>query len=600
MRSKTLVLLLPILLVAGFLIVPNNLVPQAHALPANGTICLVDPVSVNSLAPCNAPLANSFTGMQISEVASGRVQLRVAVMINASATMNGFDITLLTNHNILQPFDADLTGGILPAGANVLAKCIGGILKGGSACSTTDNADTLRLSAAAQGFFSPTVTTGLLFTAVYNVVGNAPPAIVIGYQTGCGTALQPTSNPPNCVTIENGTNQAVPESILTATYVTAAAAGTTPFFDLTTTSPNFFNEVQGGTAITFSTTLTAVNGFNCGTLVGGAPCIDVGSMVTTPSGIPVNTPPSVSIAPVGPYADGTTLTVTVSSTAAIPFGNYTISIIGRPDTTSTPSAFGTGTTYLGAVLNFTVRIWGITIATSPTSVNVVKGTTTSVNFQDVITLTSQFGFTGSATLSARVATGVVGYTFLFNSTTVAFTAGITKHALLTTTIASTAAVTNTTITVTAVTGGRGFSATIVVHVTDFAIAANPTIVSITQGGAASSTTITLTGLNHFVGTVTLSTNSTSFAPAGSVTVTCIANSLLFNGQATNSTSCSISASASAPTGNFHLNFTGVSGPASHSTVIALTINPGAVSHTTTTAASCTSPIVVNQGSTCTA
>jgi hypothetical protein len=258
MRSKTLVLLLPLLLVAGFLIVPNSIVPQAHAA-VNGIVCLVDPGSTAAIGatPCFTP-ANAFTGMQVAEASAltssagqGHVQLRIAVEVTNSSLLNGFDITLLTNHLILQPFDADLTGSLLPSGTtNVLAKCIGGVLKGGSACSSTDNVDTLRLSAAASAFFCNFPCTGLLFTAVYNVVANSPTALTIGYQTGCGTPLQPTSNPPNCVTIENGGNQATPESILTATYTTAAAAGTQPFFVLTTTAgeAQFFNQVQGGTA----------------------------------------------------------------------------------------------------------------------------------------------------------------------------------------------------------------------------------------------------------------------------------------------------------------------------------------------------------------
>src|SRR2546429_2238977 len=97
-------------------------------------------------------------------------------------SIGGFDITLVANHTIIKPADARLAGSIL-SGGTVLAKRIGGVLKTGAACRPSDSLDTIELAAIdppGQVTYAP--TTGLLFTAVYNVTGTI--GTPIDFQTG--------------------------------------------------------------------------------------------------------------------------------------------------------------------------------------------------------------------------------------------------------------------------------------------------------------------------------------------------------------------------------------------------------------------------------
>jgi hypothetical protein len=81
------------------------------------------------------PVIPTFTVPSLSEISTqtpgGQLQLRIAVNVNASDALNGFDVILVADHTKLQPFDADLTGSLLPATANILVKCIGGLVKAG-------------------------------------------------------------------------------------------------------------------------------------------------------------------------------------------------------------------------------------------------------------------------------------------------------------------------------------------------------------------------------------------------------------------------------------------------------------------------------------
>jgi subtilase family serine protease len=100
---------------------------------------------------------------------------------------------------------------------------------------------------------------------------------------------------------------------------------------------------------------------------------------------------------------------------------------------------------------------------------------------------------------------------------------------------------------------------------NFTVSANPTSVTITQGGAAGTSTITVTPLNGFSGSVSLSAsnlpsgvtpnfNPTSVTPPGSSTL-------------------SLTASSTAATGTFTITVTGTSGSLTNSTTISLTVNP---------------------------
>src|SRR3989441_13194085 len=151
--------------------------PSAHG-QFPGTVCLV------------APGTNACPSSPASLSGNSGTQLRVSVFIQNSDGLNGFDITLLADHTILKPAGADLTGTVLPGPQTVLVECLSGVLVQGSRCAPNDTVDTVHLAAVAcLGCITATPTTGLLFTAIYNVT-SASSGTPLGFQTGCPT---PTS-----------------------------------------------------------------------------------------------------------------------------------------------------------------------------------------------------------------------------------------------------------------------------------------------------------------------------------------------------------------------------------------------------------------------
>ena len=98
---------------------------------------------------------------------------------------------------------------------------------------------------------------------------------------------------------------------------------------------------------------------------------------------------------------------------------------------------------------------------------------------------------------------------------------------------------------------------------DFALSAAPASVSVTQGGASVSTTVTETPSSGFSGAVALTASglpsgvTASFSPAST----------------TSTSSLTLTASATATTGTATITVTGKSGTLTHTTTVALTVNP---------------------------
>src|SRR5215469_14665509 len=116
------VLLALLLLGLGTILAIPTFTSPAHA-QFTGTVCLV--ANGSSACPSSPPTITGTVG----------TQLRVAVFIQGSDALNGFDVTLLANHLILKPAGADLTGTVLPGpGQSVVVECIGGVLVMGNVC----------------------------------------------------------------------------------------------------------------------------------------------------------------------------------------------------------------------------------------------------------------------------------------------------------------------------------------------------------------------------------------------------------------------------------------------------------------------------------
>ena len=550
MNKRLFLLSMPLLILAVFLI-PN--VPQAHAVLANGQVCLADPTTVNSASPCpavpptfNGPAPTTVTPPQVS-----RTQLLVGVYTQGSDKVNGFSITLLADHTILTPVDADFTGTVLSqVGApTVIAKCVGGIAKTGSCDATTDTVDTLHFAVAVLGGATNAPTTGLLFTAIYNITGSATAGgVPVGYQTGCGGSS--VADGITCVTVTNGGSvpgqpNVDPETVQAGTFDNSTpppwvsissststigpilGSGVSGTATITTTAQNSWPPPSSGDSISFTTQQTA--GLTA-SLSGGGTC----------------------------HPAACSITLTVSGAA----GNYVVTVLGKY---STIDATTTMTSTLIAPVTLSVVIQDFSISVSSATANIPPNGAAYGAL--TVTVASLNGFTGTVAVSTS-ALAPSGLTVSYTPASYTLAAGGSQDSTVT---MSSTSMNRYLLTIKAVSGSlTRMSALVRVFVNSFTITASPATLSFNAGDSGPTTHTTLTLQSYpigssttgFVGTVTL-TNSTvanfgpkapcpataTLAAGASATVVCnfsstvagtytmmITGSAGFNGAITNTTS----------------------------------------------------------------
>jgi hypothetical protein len=175
-------------------LVIQGAVTPAHA-QLTGTVCISDPLSIT--CPLSPIAVSALNGTQI----------QIAVNIQGSDPMNGFDIFVKADPSVLNPVGINLTNTVLGTNIFTVAECTGNT---GFGCSSGQNGPGV-VEVATVAFTSTTSpTTGRLFSIIYNVTSNAA-NVVIGFQTGCSG----TSTAGNyCVTVVNGsTNTTDPEKL---------------------------------------------------------------------------------------------------------------------------------------------------------------------------------------------------------------------------------------------------------------------------------------------------------------------------------------------------------------------------------------------------
>ncbi len=352
------------------------------------------------------------------------------------------------------------------------------------------------------------------------VSANFSPSSVNGSGTVTINFNGQTSTPSGTTNISIvGTSGSLTHSATIAFTVT----GTNPDFSLQA-NPTSISIAQGGTA-TSALTVGPLNGFS-------------GTVALAASGLPAGVTASFSPA----STTGTsTLTLTASSTATVGTSNVTV--------TGTSGSLSHSVTI---ALTVTSNQPSFKLSAAPATLSMAQG----ASGNSTITVSPVNGFTGTVALAAS---GLpAGVTAAFSP------ASTTGTSTLTLTASSTATAGTSTITVTGTSGTLSATTTIALTVTsnqqDFSLSASPANLSVAQGGTGSST-ITVSPLNGFSGTVALAARNlpagvtASFSPA-STTGT---STLTFN------------ASGSAATGTSTVTVTGTSGTLSHTTTIALTI-----------------------------
>jgi subtilase family serine protease len=320
-----------------------------------------------------------------------------------------------------------------------------------------------------------------------------------------------------------------------------APTSTSPSFTLSA-SPSSVSITQGGAAGTSTITVTDVGGFT-------------GSVTLAASGLPSGVTATFGT---NPTTSTSTLSLTASSTATT--GTSTVTITGTSGSLSATTTISLTVT-AAASPNFT-------ISASPTSLTVTQGSSGT----STITITSQNGFDSATTLSASGLPS--GVTASFSTNPVTPPANGSATSTLTLTASSTATVGTATVTITGTSGSTSHSVTIALTVQsssstpNFTLSLSPSSFTIDDGGSVN-TTLTITSVGGFSGSVDLSVNE---FPSG-VSATASANPVRVRSNSSATVTITWSASRRAPTGTTTIELIGTSGSLENEIPVAITVAP---------------------------
>ena len=488
-----------------------------HANAATGLVCIADP-SVNP-ASCSASPA-SFSGVVGSNVT-------VAVNIQGSDTVNGFDISTLVDSSVLQPVNILVANSIIHDPKIILAQTV------------DPNSGIARMAMVALGYNVPGPVTGNLFTIVYRVLASNRGTGIV-FQTGCSN----TSVPNTCVTVTSPSADS--EIVQNGSLI----GPVTPNFSLSTmqTSQN----VPAGSSTFTRIIVNSINGFT-GTVNLSTSVPPVCSGCPTWSIVPT----SVSLASGGAaFAN-----VTFHTTSNTPPATYTVIVNG----TSGSLAHSLSLSYtVTAPPNFS-------ISANPSSQNVNAGASATSS----IILTSLNGFSGTVNLATSpqlTCPNCPGWSV--NPTSVTLSSGGTASSTLTFTSFVGGPTGTFNVNVTGTSGSLSHSTVVsftIILVPTFSISANPTSLSIIKGQSASSA-INVTSLNGFSGTVTLSaTISPSIRKAPALSISPTSVTLVGGGTAT--ATLLVSTNGGTQEGTYNITITATSGSITKTTTVTVTVLP---------------------------
>jgi hypothetical protein len=343
-----------------------------------GLVCLADDISPPT-PPCNSGTGPVFDAPLL--VPTQRI--RVGVYVNGSDGFNAFQIILKANSSVLKPVGIDLTGSVVSQPL-LAAECLGTVSLLTSPCEAS-TADTLELAVGNQSSVIPThVVTGLLFTAIYEVVGTSSSKVTIGFQTGCATSSVGSGV---CVALANGfafmtgTNPTVSETVQSASfnnsipisYVTDSLSPSTNLKPTPAANPQ---------------TLTVDLTGHANWIVSCSPCTVA---------LSTQHDPTLTVSPAS-----TTVTVSSSGQATASFtvagstaGNYSVEVLAKYQSLDSLNLYPDT---LVAHFSVTVQItdFAFTATLSQTSIPLVGAATT-----ETVTAIPLNGFSGTVNLSVN-------------------------------------------------------------------------------------------------------------------------------------------------------------------------------------------------------
>src|SRR5947208_919864 len=278
--------------------------------------------------------------------------------------------------------------------------------------------------------------------------------------------------------------------------------------------------------------------------------INLGASVSPTGPTASMMPTSVSVSPGSPA----TSTVIVSTSASTPGGTYTVTVNG---------ASGSTTNTTTVLVTITVPHFSIT--SSPASLSVIQGVSSN---SSTITLTSLNGFSGTITLTSRVSQAALSLSF--NPASVTISSGGSGTSTMTVSTSTTPPGFYTA-TINGTSGSTANMTTVNITVTipDFNIKASLPSLSIAQGSTAT-TTITLTSLSGFKGTLTLT--GTVSQPGPTVTFSPASVTLASGGIVTSNMTLSVPGGTyPTATGSYPVTVTVTNGPLTHTTTVEVTV-----------------------------
>lgn len=303
--------------------------------------------------------------------------------------------------------------------------------------------------------------------------------------------------------------------------------------DYSVTATPASQSVTQGNSTSYTVTVTPSGGFT-------------GAVNLSVSGLPSGATASFNPASVT-TSGSSTLTVTTASTT--PTGSFPLTITGASGTLS-------HTASVTLVVNAPV-VGDFSIAATPASATVTAGGNTSYT----ATVTGSGGFNGSVSFSVSGLPS--GASASFNPASVTGSGSSTMSVTT-----STATPSGTfTLTITGTSGSLVHSTTVTLVVNpapapNFTISASPASLTVRRG-TSGNYTVTITAVNGFTGTVSLSVSG----QGSRVTPTFNPTSVTGSGTST----LTVRVSSRATTGNRTLTITGTSGSLTHSTNVTLTI-----------------------------